>query len=53
MNKGCNVDVLIWSFFFRTFEIKMNLSIVGRSYEVQDSEAIHSIKQQLAGYMHC
>ena len=51
MNKGCNVDVLIWS-FFRTFEIKMNLTIVGRSYEVQDLEAMHSIKQQLAGYMH-
>ena len=51
MNKGCNVDVLIWS-FFRIFKIKMNLSIVGRSYEVQDLEVIHSIKQKLAGYMH-
>ena len=41
----------LYGHFFRTFEIKMNLhvSIVGRSYEVQDLEAIHSIKQQLAG----
>ena len=51
MNKGCNVDVRVWS-FFRTFEIQIFLSIVGSSYEVQDLEAIQSIKQQLAGYMH-
>ena len=31
---------------FRFFTIKMNLSIVVRSYEVQDLKVIHSIKQQ-------
>ena len=52
MNKVCNVDVdvLIWS-IFRTLEIKMNLHIVGRSYQVHDLGTIHSIRQQLAGYM--
>ena len=42
MNKGCNVDVPIWS-FFRTFEIKMNLSIADRRFNVHDLGTMQSI----------